>query len=596
MATIGMLKIGMSVNTGGATKSIRSVSDELDRFKAKGGSSGGGSSILAFFSQIGLAAIALKGIIGGISNVVGGPLKLAADAEQTAISFKVMLGSADEANRVLKDMRTFAAATPFEFPELANAGKQLLAFGVAGDQLVPTMKKLGDISAGLAIPLQDIAYLYGTTRVQGRLYTQDLNQFTSRGIPLMAELAKQFGVQESEVKKLVETGKVGFPEVEKAINSLTGEGGKFAGLMEAQSQSVAGVWSTLKDNFGTAMTEIGAAIIETFDLKNAVTGMSGMIENVMPMIRNFLKQFKEVFDFMKPIAIQVINVIVARFTILWESIVWVADQVRSLFSGSWMPSWEQMRDFVLDALIMLEFAIKNWKTVLEVAAKGALLAIVKFANEVHHTFTVRIPAVLVWLADNWRDVLFTMFDYATTVWINLASNIVKIISNIPALLKGTTSFNELWTPLTEGAYNALKSLPDIPERELGNFEKALQDDLKRIGTQKLDEFVKFQDMRKAQLLPPTVKKELTTATDKVKSLNDEITKTGEIEPKKPKLASAAELGSKEARDSIIRHRFGSNDPMKNIEKIEKEHLEVAKKHDKKLDKIADNAKPAILTF
>lgn len=53
---------------------------------------------------------------------------------------------------------------------------------------------------------------------------------------MIAELAKQFGVAESKVKELVEEGKVGFPEVQKVIESLTDEGGKFSGLMEAQSK------------------------------------------------------------------------------------------------------------------------------------------------------------------------------------------------------------------------------------------------------------------------------------------------------------------------------------------------------------------------
>lgn len=42
---------------------------------------------------------------------------------------------------------------------------------------------------------------------------------------MIAELAKQFGVAESKVKELVEEGKVGFPEVQKVIESLTDEGG-----------------------------------------------------------------------------------------------------------------------------------------------------------------------------------------------------------------------------------------------------------------------------------------------------------------------------------------------------------------------------------
>ena len=102
------------------------------------------------------------------------------------------------------------------------------------------MRRLGDIASGVGVRLEDLAYLYGTTRVQGRLYTADLNQFTSRGIPMIEALAETMGVATGEVKKMVEEGKVGFPEVEAAIAHLTDEGGKFNGLMAAQSQYAGG--------------------------------------------------------------------------------------------------------------------------------------------------------------------------------------------------------------------------------------------------------------------------------------------------------------------------------------------------------------------
>ena len=89
------------------------------------------------------------------------------------------------------------------------------------------------------------------------MYTQDLNQFLGRGIPLTAELAKQFGVTESKVKGLVEEGKVGFPEVEKAIIAMTSEGGKFGGLMEAQSKSITGQISNLEDSIEQMFNAIG---------------------------------------------------------------------------------------------------------------------------------------------------------------------------------------------------------------------------------------------------------------------------------------------------------------------------------------------------
>ena len=150
--------------------------------------------------------------------------------------------------------RTF---TTFGLDEVAQGAKQLLAFGMEAENVNSTLVRLGDIAAGLSIPLNDLIYLYGTTMAQGRLYTQDLNQFTGRGIPMIKELASQFGVAESKVKELVESGKVGFPEVQKVIESLTDEGGKFGGLMEAQSKTINGQISNIQDSIDTMFNDIG---------------------------------------------------------------------------------------------------------------------------------------------------------------------------------------------------------------------------------------------------------------------------------------------------------------------------------------------------
>ena len=133
-----------------------------------------------------------------------------------------MLGSKSKADALMGQLIDTAAKTPFEMSEVAEASKMLLAYGMEGSKVNETLIRLGDIAAGLSMPLKDLAFLYGTTMVQGRLYTQDLNQFLGRGIPLADELAKQFGKNKSEVKKLVEEGKIGFPEVQKAIGSVDG--------------------------------------------------------------------------------------------------------------------------------------------------------------------------------------------------------------------------------------------------------------------------------------------------------------------------------------------------------------------------------------
>lgn len=183
--------------------------------------------------------------------------KVRGEFQQLEIAFNTMLGSKVQADALMSQLIKTAATTPFNMGDIANSAKQLLAYGVEAEKVNETLIRLGDIAAGLSIPINDLAYLYGTTMVQGRMYTQDLNQFLGRGIPLTAELAKQFGVTESKVKTLVTEGKVGFPEVEKAIISLTSEGGKFGGLMEAQSKSITGQLSNLEDAIEQMFNEIG---------------------------------------------------------------------------------------------------------------------------------------------------------------------------------------------------------------------------------------------------------------------------------------------------------------------------------------------------
>jgi hypothetical protein len=55
----------------------------------------------------------------------------------------------------------FASKTPFELPDVRANAKQLLAMGIATDDLIPTMKALGDVSAGLSVPMDRLALAYG---------------------------------------------------------------------------------------------------------------------------------------------------------------------------------------------------------------------------------------------------------------------------------------------------------------------------------------------------------------------------------------------------------------------------------------------------
>lgn len=215
-------------------------------------------------------AFAVKELVSKIANVRG-------EVQQLEVAFRTMLGSVSQADELLQQLVRTAAITPFGLEDVANGAKQLLAYGLEAEKVNETLIRLGDIAAGLSVPLNDLVYLYGTTMAQGRLYTQDLNQFTGRGIPMIGELAKQFGVAESKVKELVEAGKVGFPEVQKVIESLTDEGGKFGGLMEEQSKTITGQISNIEDAVFMMFNEIGQQ--SEGIINKTLSGVSYMIEN-----------------------------------------------------------------------------------------------------------------------------------------------------------------------------------------------------------------------------------------------------------------------------------------------------------------------------
>lgn len=239
-----------------------------------------GQSIENVFSRIkSVASVAFAGftakeIISTLGTVRG-------EFQQFEIAFETMLGSGQKAKGMISDLANLAASTPFDMKGVVNGAKQLLAYGFAANEITDTMRRLGDVSAGLGLNLQDLTWLYGTTMVQGRLFTRDLMQFTGRGIPLTEELAKQFGVTKDKVSELVTAGKVGFPEVKKAIESLTNEGGKFGGLMEKQSHSITGQISNIQDTIEMAINDLG-------------TQTEGLMNDALDITSKVIDHWKEI--------------------------------------------------------------------------------------------------------------------------------------------------------------------------------------------------------------------------------------------------------------------------------------------------------------
>lgn len=227
--------------TNNADEIVKSLTDSLKRTAAEIG---------------GLVAIKKFG-----SDVIEATGKM----QQLQVALSTILQSKSKADALLAEITEFAKKTPFNLDDVATGAKQLLAYGSSADNVVKELSMLGDVASGLQIPLGSLIYLYGTLRVQGRAYWRDIQQFQGRGVNVVEEMAKNLGVTQDQIKKLVEEGKIGFKDVEKAFQSMTSEGGKFNNMLENSS----GTWpqriANIEDTLFTKMNEFGNKYKEVFE-------------------------------------------------------------------------------------------------------------------------------------------------------------------------------------------------------------------------------------------------------------------------------------------------------------------------------------------
>lgn len=219
---------------------------------------------------------ALQGFTQQLINVRG-------EFQKTEIAFATMLGSQEKAQNLMAEMVDLAAKTPFGLQEISEGAKQLLAFQIPAEEVVDTLTRMGNIAAGLGVPLSRIQLVFGQVRAKGKLMGDDLRQFTEAGIPIVGELAKKLNTTTTEIYNMVSAGKIGFNDVKEVLFNMTNEGGLFFNLMEKQSASLSGQIERLKDTWAQMLNEIGKD--NESALYSGIEGLAKLIDNYKEVAR-----------------------------------------------------------------------------------------------------------------------------------------------------------------------------------------------------------------------------------------------------------------------------------------------------------------------
>lgn len=488
--------------------------------KGMGGIMGGIGSLAgklkSLVSPMGLVTAGLGAL--GAGAGIGGMLKLAADTESLATQFRVLLGSGEAAAAMMREIEQFAAETPFEQMELGTAAKGLLGYGTAAKDLIPTMRRLGDISALSGASLQDLVAIYGKIGSKGKAEMEAINQLQERGIPITRELAAVMGIAESEVSDYVSKGKVGFGDVQKAIARLTDEGGQYAGGMAELAKTSGGLWSTVTGNLKTLLAQFGAGIMEAFRLKDVLATVGTWLDSAAS---GFQSSFGPAIAWMQSAVGSLTGWIGGKFSELtawvkslwaeWGEVVWayvdmskayfmmwfeivssiyrtVYDAYVAVFSamsellGSWVgQSAGQLKDGVMGWLEAFEFFFLNWKLYLQIGWEEFKL----FVTNIPAYFRIGVQKMynsVVWFVNNWQSLLWKGVDYVLTIFINLGQKIRDMWQAVLDFFGGA-SYEVNVKPIMEGYKHAMKTVAKAGIQE---------------STPELDRLYKELDKRKTE--------------------------------------------------------------------------------------------------
>lgn len=401
-----------------ASQKLDNVADKVERLgggtikNALGNATAASTAFAA-----GLAAVGT-----GLGFVGGAMLKQAGNFEQTKIGFTTMLGSAEAAENKLRELSDFAVRTPFTLPGVETAAKKLLAMGFSADELLPTLKDVGDVASGLGLRQDGFDRLIlnlGQVRTQGKLTGRDLRDFAINGVPLVEVLSKQLGVAKSAIADMVSEGQISDAMVTAAFRSMASEGGKFANLMEKQAQSMLGMWSNVQDTFIRFMRDAGMPLLENF----AKPFLSWLLEaiQILPVLADKVVKFAEGFEH-------------------WGLVISI---VAGVIVGGLIPAFVALAGVVLPVIASMVLAIAPF-----LLAGAALGALAYFLYEAYQTNFLGI-----------RDAVVSVLEFVTLV-ITSFVDLFRLIwtENMMGIRDGTIA---LWEDIKftfESAFNVLAGI------------------------------------------------------------------------------------------------------------------------------------------
>lgn len=421
----------------------RELGGDLQQAGSNAGMEAGSSFSHGFMSQITGIAEKVGLAVGGLGAAAGTwGLKIASQNEQAQISFETMLGSAEKAGKFLEDLKSFAASTPFEFPELQTAASSLISAGIDAKKVIPIMTSLGNATSGMGTGSEGVKR--ATIALQqmsaaGRITGEDLNQLRDAGVPVFQLLSAATGKTKEEIAAMAQQGKLGKKEMDQLFAAL--ESGKgleqFSGLMDKQSQSLEGLFSTFKDVLGQGLAEAMQPVIPILKgvLADVSTALKPFLATVGPILASVVAKLAAGLTKLLPVMAPIMEAFGAVGNALVDAL------IPAVMAAA--PIIREMVDILAGGLIMilqslgpvLADLITAFRPILPVITKLIATGVVILISLLEE-LVVALTPVIDMLATDMSEILPELIP----LWLDLAHSLTPLF---PAFTKLLTALEPL---------------------------------------------------------------------------------------------------------------------------------------------------------
>lgn len=230
----------------------------------------------------------IAGALGAVATGVGGLIAKGTaynqNLEQQLKSLEILLGSTEKADKMLQELKDYDKISPFDLSQLTEAAKQMLAYGIESEKVVPLLKQFGDIAMGDQDKVNALALAFAQCSATGKLVGQDLNQMINAGFNPLEFIAKKTGKSIAELKDEMAKGAITVEMVEEAFAMATSEGERFYQATEKGSQTVQGRLSILEADFEAFCGQIAEGFTKTFG------------DEILPMAEGYMERISDAFS------------------------------------------------------------------------------------------------------------------------------------------------------------------------------------------------------------------------------------------------------------------------------------------------------------